>query len=161
MLENYKVEKIIFGGVGFLSDDFKDVVEEKFKKLKGKIVFSKVSVSGKTGINELIKRGIVEKALKGGRISMETEMVEKFFAEISKDGLAVYGPIEVENAINYGAIKSLLVSEKFISDDPKKAEELLDKAKKMGAKIIIISTKHEAGERFSKIGIGGLLRFKV
>ena len=160
LLKAHHVEKIILGGVGFLSEDFKKVLE-KYPELKRKIILAKISVSGKTGINELIKRGIVAKAVKGGRISMETELIEKFFAEISKEGLATYGPNEVKNALDYGAVETLLISEKYIHDNRELAEEILKKAKDSRATIVIISKEHEAGERFSKIGIGALLRYKI
>ncbi len=163
--KNKKVDKIIFGGVGFLSENFKKTLE-KFPELKNKIFLFKISTHGKPGINELIKRGIIEKVSKGGRISEETKLIEKFFEEVSKDGLATYGFNEVKKAIEYGAVETILVSDSYIQKlkEENRFEELnklIDSAEKVGAKVIIISEEHDAGERFSKMQIGALLRYKV
>ncbi len=162
---NNSIDKIVFGGVGFLSENFKKVLE-KFPELKKKIHLFKISTHGKTGINELIKGGAVEKVAKGGRISKETKLVEKFFEEVSKDGLVTYGINEVKKAVEYGAVETLLVSDGYIEKlrEENKFNELnklMEDAEKSGAKVAIISGEHEAGERFSEMQIGALLRYKI
>ncbi len=159
------VNKIVFGGVGFLSENFKKIIE-KFPELKKKINLFKISTHGKTGINELIKRGAVEKVARGGRISEETKLVEKFFEEVSKDGLATYGLKEVKKAVEYGAVGSLLVSDSYIEKlkEENKFDELnnlMENAEKNGASVTIISQEHEAGERFAEMQVGALLRYKI
>jgi len=160
-----KVNKIVFGGVGFLSENFKKTLE-KFPYLKNKIFLFKISTHGKPGINEMIKRGIIEKVSRGGRISEETKLIEKFFEEVSKDGLATYGINETKKAVEYGAVKTLLVSDSYIEKlkEKNKFEELnklMENAEKSGADVMIISQEHEAGERFSKMQVGALLRYKI
>lgn len=154
--KNMNVKKIIVGGVGFFPENFKDILKN-FPELKKKIFVFKISTSGKPGISELIRRGIVEIVVKESRIAEETKFIEKFFEEISKDGLAVYGVKEVKRALNYGAVKVLLISNEFVSN----AEDIISMAEKSKARILIISDKHEAGERFSKFLIGALLRYKI
>jgi len=163
--KNNNVNKIVFGGVGFLSENLKKTLE-KFPELKKKIHLFKISTHGKTGINELIKRGAVEKVMQGSRISEETRLVEKFFEEVSKDGLATYGINEVKRAVEYGAVETLLVSDDYIEKlkEENKFDELnkiMDDAEKNGAKVVIISKEHESGERFAEMQIGALLRFRV
>ena len=163
--DNLNINKIVFGGVGFLPENFKKALE-RFPDLKKKVFIFKISTHGKTGINELIKRGAVEKVVKGSRISEETSLIEKFFEEVSKDGLATYGLNEVKKAVDYGAVEVLLVSDSFIQEAKDKGvydklNKIMEDAEKNGARVVIISNEHEAGERFSKIQIGALLRFKV
>ncbi len=163
--KNKNVDKIAFGGVGFLTENFTKTLE-KFPKLKNKISLFKISAHGKNGINELIKRGAVEKIIKGGRITKETQLVEKFFEEVSKENLATYGINEVKKAVEYGAVETLLVSDAYIqklreNDSFEKLNQLMESAEKNGAKVMIISEEHESGERFSDMQVGALLRFKI
>ncbi len=163
--KNKNVDKIAFGGVGFLTENFKKTLE-KFPKLKNKIQLFKISAHGKNGINELIKRGAVEKIIKGSRIAKETRAVEKFFENVSKDELATYGIKEVKKAVQYGAVENLLISEEYIEELKEKEEfgeldKLMENVEKQSGKILIVSDEHESGERFADIKIGALLRFKI
>lgn len=158
------INKIAFGGVGFLTENFRKTLE-KFPKLKNKIQLFKISAYGKNGVNELIKRGAVEKVVKGSRIAKETSMVEKFFEQVSKENLATYGIKEVKKAVEYSAVEILLISDKYIEElkEKEKFEELdklMESVEKQGGEIMIISDEHESGERFSDMKIGALLRFK-
>ena len=59
-----------------------------------------------------------------------------------------------------GAIETLLVTDKLVRT--KKADGLLEKAKKTKSKFIIISTVHEAGKKLEGLGgVGALLRYKI
>lgn len=164
--EAQKVEKIILGGVGFFTENFEKYIE-KFQKLKKKIFFVKISSSGKPGINEIIKRGEVDRIIKGSRVQEETHLIEKFFAEVSKSSqFVVYGSEDVRKAVEFGAVDTLLVSDYAISRRKEAGtfEEfgnLMADAEKSGAKVMIISEEHESGERFSKIEIAALLRFPI
>ena len=162
--KNQNLSKIVVGGIGFFIEHFKKEAE-KYPHLKNGF-FVKISHSDKTGINELIKRGIVDQVVKSNRISEETKLIEKFFEEIAKKNLAVYGINEVKKAVEYGAVETLLVSDSLINEYKEKEkfhelDNLMASAEKNGAKVKIISTEHDAGERFEKIGIGALLRYKI
>ena len=162
---NKKVERIVFGGVGFLSENFTKILD-KFQSLKKKISIFKISSSGKNGINELIKSGAVEKVVKNSRISDETMIIEKFFAEVAREGLATYGIKEVENAVTYGAVETLLVSDNYIEklkeeNNFDELNKLMESAENSGAKVMIISQEHESGERFAEMQVAAILRYKI
>ena len=149
--------KIILAGPGFAK-------EELFRYLKDSEIGTKnifvdsVSHTGMAGINELLKRGTLERILRETRISEEAKEIEKFFEEIAKDGLAVYGEKEVRKALQLGVLEKLLISTRLID----KYKELLDEAEKTGVKIMLISDSHPEGERFYHFcGIGGFLRFRM
>jgi protein pelota len=163
--KNQNISKIVIGGIGFFTENFKKVIDD-FPLLKKNALLVKISHSDKTGINEMIKRGVVDQVVKNNRISEETKIIEEFFKRIATDGLATYGFSEVEKAVGYGAADTLLVSDSLINEYKEKGkfdrlDNLMVAAEKNGAKIMIISTEHDAGERFERIGIGCLLRFKV
>ena len=89
-----------------------------------------------------------------------TKIVEKLFEEIAKNGNFAYGFDEVKNALDAGAIETLLVTDKLVRT--KKADELLEKAKKTKSKFMIISTVHDSGKKLEGLGgVGALLRYKI
>ena len=99
-------------------------------------------------------------------MAKETQLIERFFAELSKDGLAVYGSEDVKEAIGYGAVETLLVPDTLLQESKESGEydaldTMMQDAEKQGANIMIISSEHEAGERISKIGIAAILRYKI
>jgi protein pelota len=163
--ENQKLNNIIIGSMGFFSENF-DKALEKFPSLRKKITFVKISSTGKSGVNEIIKRGAVESVVKGSRVNQETEIIERFLVEVAREGLAAYGIEDVKEALGYGAVDVLLVPDIFIKDYKEhgkydELDELMQNAEKQGARVMMISSEHEAGEQLSKMGIAALLRFKV
>lgn len=160
------IGKIILGGPGFFAENFEKALERS-ADLKKKIIFVKISTAGKPGINEIIKRGEVDKILKGSRVQEETFLVEKFFGDISKSSqMAVYGTGDVRKAVEFGAVELLMVSDYAIAKHREagtfeEIDKLMQDAEKSGARIMIISDEHESGERFSKIEIAALLRFPI
>lgn len=157
LLKKEKYQAIILAGPGFEPENFLKFVKEKKPKLSGKIFLEKASTTGKSGVQEVIRKS-ANKTLHLTRVAKETQMVEEFLARVGKDGLAVYGPGETGKALEYGAVDTLLVSETKLSE----FEGLMDLAEKQNSKVMVISNTHEAGERFLNMGgIGGLLRFGI
>ncbi|RLF38962.1 MAG: peptide chain release factor 1 [Thermoplasmata archaeon] len=64
-----------------------------------------------TGLRELVN--LVAKKLENLKISHEKKVMDKFFKEIvkKKDSMAIYGEEEVRNALENGAVQTLLLSE--------------------------------------------------
>ena len=93
----------------------------------------------------------------------ETQLVEEVLAELGKDsGLVEYGLKEVEKAVVVGAVKQLLVADKFLLENRDKIEELMQKSEKMGAEVHLINAEHDAGKQL--VNLGGLvavLRYKI
>ncbi len=146
------IETVAIVGPGF--------AKEKIKSgLKGKKAYvDSVSSTGIVGLNEAIKRGILEKVMKDSEISKDTELIEKFFAELKKDGMAVYGREQTKKMLENGAVDLLLISDRTLREN----EDILGIANSMKTKIHIISSKHPTGEQFYNFGgIGGFLRFKM
>ncbi|MBU3904686.1 MAG: mRNA surveillance protein pelota [Nanoarchaeota archaeon] len=143
--------KVIVAGPGFAKENL-------VKHLKIKIMTDSVSHSGEVGLQELINRGTIEKVVISSRITEETLIVEKLLAEIMKDGKAVYGVNETKSAIEVGAIEILLISDMKVRE----MEDLMELADKLKSKVMIISSRHQAGEKLLNLGgIAGLLRYKI
>ncbi len=147
-------------GPGFTREHFVKYVQEKNPKLFNKYYVHSTGHAGLNGIQEAIKIGIIKQITQENRVVFETEQVEKLFEEIKKNGLATYGLIEVEQALNNSAVEKLLITDKLVRTNV--GEKLLDIAKQNNSSFTIINTMHEAGKKIDGIGgVGALLRFKI
>ncbi len=148
-----KVDKFILAGPGFAKDNLYKILPSE---LKSKVLTGDTSVTGKTGVNEAIKRGLVDKVLKESRISKETEMVEKFLELLAKDSKKVtYGKKEVKDAVNAGAVSILLVSDKLVRDE--ETENMMNDVIRLRGEVHIINSDHDAGNQLYQMG--GLFAF--
>lgn len=153
-----ELKYFIVAGPAFAKEELSDFIRQKYRKLAEKISIHPLSQTGEAGLQELLKSGILEKLLKQSRISEETETVENLLSEIGKDGLAVYGLKETQKALEAGAIETLLVSDKKVRE----VEDLLEQAEKQKARILIVSSEHQSGEKLLGLGgVAGLLKYKV
>ena len=163
--KRHKLDKIILASPAFWKEELLKVLQNK--ELKSKIVQATCSSADESAINEVLKREEVQKALKEERVSEELALVEQVLSEISKQGLAAYGMEEVEQAVNAGAVKDLLVTDALIMKlrDEEKFRDLdvlMKLADKSKAKIHIISIEHAGGKKLDGLGgIAALLRFKL
>lgn len=163
--DRYHLDTIILASPAF----WKEYLLEELKddSLRKKITLATCSSATINAIDEVIKRDEVKQILKKDRIAKETRLVEELFKEIAKDNLAAYGFNEVEEAVNLGAVKTLLVADSIIlkyrqENKYNTLEKVMKRAEETGAEVVIISSEHEAGKRL--IGLGGvaaLLRYKL
>ncbi|MCW1296682.1 MAG: mRNA surveillance protein pelota [Candidatus Parvarchaeota archaeon] len=167
IIESEKINNVIIASLNFYLEDFKKIMSSKFSDVSNKSTYCNVSTTGRTGINEVIKLGYVDKIIRDEKISEDTKVMEKLLLEISKDGPATYGIEEVKNALTYGAVDTLLISEKTFMEFKEKnkfdeIEEIIKKAESQRARIMILGDDYEAGEKLIALGgIACLLRFKV
>jgi len=112
----FKQEKdlkgVLIGGPGPLKDKFR---EEEYLdyQLREKVIGTvDTSYIGMQGLQEIIQRG--ESLILEASAVRERKLMEEFFEHLKKDdGLSVYGLDEVKRALDYGAVKTLLISEEF------------------------------------------------
>jgi protein pelota len=161
-LQRHDVKAVIICGPGFTKEDLLAYIKEKDPTTANLCFLEGAGSGGRTGIQEAIKRGAVERAVKESRVSLETRLVEQLFTEVGRDtGLATYGIHEIKKALSLGAVDKLLVSDDLLRRDSR-IEGLMEKTKKIRGNVIIISAEHEAGERLLALGgVAALLRFRV
>ena len=151
---------LVILGPGFVKEAF-----NKFGKTRNPALFKGSLIlgtghGGMTGVQEALKRGIVKQVGKESRVGFETRLVERILEEISKDGLVAYGVQEVLEALNAGAVETLLVTTTLIRG--KKADAHLDLAKQTNVATVVISPVHEAGKKLDSLGgTAALLRYKI
>ncbi|MBS7656757.1 MAG: mRNA surveillance protein pelota [Candidatus Bathyarchaeia archaeon] len=161
-------QSIVVLGVGFIKNEFVRFLENSKPELRKAVVDVKsVNNSGKAGIDEALRSGILNKALKNVRIAEEAEAVEKILERLGKEqATATYGLTEVVKANNIGAVDQLLLTDRKLreaSDEERRVlESLMREVEDKRGKVVIISTEHEAGTKLSSLGgIAALLRFPI
>jgi protein pelota len=147
-----KVDKIVVGGPGFTKQRLENMLSDE---VNDKVLMQDTSVIGKTGLNEAIKRGALDKVVENSRISEESSAVEEFLQTLEKDGLAEYG-VPVKELAEMGAVKKLLITQEKQREEP----EIIERVEQQGGEIQVVHTDHEAGERLENFGgIAAVLRY--
>lgn len=163
--KKYSLDSIIIASPGFWKEDL--MKQLKKEGLKKKIVLATVGGCGETAINEVLKRDEVKTILQQDRISKEMVLVEHLLSEIAKEGKAVYGIEETEQAVNSGAVLDLLVTDKLIQDSIReerfeRLNHIMKTADKQKATVHIISSEHDGGKKLDGLGsIAAILRYKL
>jgi protein pelota len=160
-----KFTRIIIASPSFWKDELMERLKEK--ELKDRIILATASSVSTAGLNEVLRRPEVLSALHDERITEEVRMVEELLDEIAKDGKSVYGPDQVKGAVEAGAVKTLLITERYLKDSREdetfnELEELMRMTEQLKGEVHLISTEHEAGKKLHGLGgIAGLLRYRL
>jgi protein pelota len=159
---------IVIVGVGFVKGDFVRYLQRNADVVAQAVIDVKsVNNTGMAGITEVLRSGVLAKALQHVRIVEETRVVEEVLERLGKSRRDVtYGLEEVKKASNFGAIETLALADKTLreaaDEDRIKLEKLMTETETKGGKIIVISTEHEAGTKLLSLGgIAALLRFPI
>lgn len=160
-----RVQFIILAGPGFAKDDFLSFVRESASEIADKIVIETTTSIGSSGFQEVLRRGAVERVTQELNIAKEARLIEELMAEISKDGPAAYGYDEVNSALQYGAIKTLMVADETLRsmrDEDVDIDALMDGVEQKQGDITVFSSEFEPGQRLLSLGgIAALLRFPI
>jgi len=156
---------IVVAGPGFTKDDFLKYFQEVEPELASKALTEDTSMIGMSGFQEVLRRGAVDRIMQESRIARESALMEDLIREISMDGKAEYGFADVKNALDYGAVETLLIADETLREGREKGEDvdkLLMEVEQAQGKVVVFSTAFEPGEKLHKLGgIAALLRFKV
>jgi protein pelota len=163
--KRHKLDTIILASPAFWKEDL--MKQLKDESLKKKITLATCSSVGKNAIDEVLKRDETKDALKQDRIAKEMNLVEDLLVEISKNNLAAYGIKEVAEAVNAGAVKTLLVTDGLIhklreQERYEKLDNIMRSSENVKADVKIISSEHHGGKQLDGLGgIGAILRYKL
>jgi protein pelota len=144
-----RVKKIVIAGPGFARDDLQNLIKQRCKELLDKIIVDFTYQPGNLGLQELLKKGLIEKITKYSKIAEETNMVERLLDRINKNK-AVCGLEKTKEALANGIVELLMVSDEKIRE----YEDVLDEADKMRCELAIISSEHDSGQKL--LGLGGI-----
>jgi len=155
------VKAVIIAGPGFSKGDFHDFLVQKYSEIAKISILESTGAGGRSGIAEVLKKGIIEKMATEGRVAFEIRKVEDLLSEIGKSSkLVAYGKKEVGEAVQTGAAENLLVIDELVREG--EIEKLMDLTENMGGNVIIISSEHDGGKQLSSLGgIAALLRYPL
>lgn len=152
-----KYERIVLAGPGFEKENLYRYIKKNKPELAQKIILESASSTTVSGVNEVLKKS-GDRLLKQTRAVRETQLIQKIWKEIQKEGKITYGQEQVKKAVEMGAVEKLVISSQALKDN----EDLLKQTENQGGEVEIISTTHEAGEQFLHLGgIAAFLRFRV
>ncbi|WNY25198.1 mRNA surveillance protein pelota [Methanolapillus millepedarum] len=161
---------IVLCGPGFTKDDFLLYFKKAYPELASKAVTEDSTMIGISGFLEVLKKGSIDKIMHESRLARETNYMDDFLKEVAIDGKAAYGPAEVQNAINYGAVETLLVADEKLREERETAdgktvtpiENMMQEAERSQGKVIILSTEFEPGRKLASFGgVAAILRYKM
>lgn len=156
--EMKNLQGILLGGPGPTKEEF--LKEGNLvTALQDKIIAMKdIGYADEHGLKLLVESSA--DVLAGQEIIYEKKILERFFDMLGKQkDKTAYKEKEVEKALNYGAVDTLLLSKKLKKADIKKFEK---KANETSVKVELISVDTEEGVQFWNLGgIGAMLRFEI
>ncbi|MGC8581459.1 MAG: mRNA surveillance protein pelota [Thermoplasmata archaeon] len=160
IIKRHGVRVIALVGPGFFKEVFYNWLKEADYGTSQKCHVFRSSMSGISGVYEVIRSGNIASILKDMHFYKEEEYIDTLMKEISKEGLYSYGFQDIDKALDMNAVSVLLVVEDIIHDE--KVEKMIDKAERQGADLFIFRNNTESGKKLKSLGsIAALLRFKV
>ncbi|HUI39815.1 MAG TPA: mRNA surveillance protein pelota [Methanothrix sp.] len=152
--------QVILAGPGFAKEDLKKLIDSSYPDLAKRITMDDASSIGRSGFQEVLRRGAVKSVLESSRIAQEARLIEDLMREIATDGRAAYGLKEVGTAVNFGAVEHLLVLDELARR--RGVDEIMKDVAAARGKVVIFSSEFEPGERLRSLGgVAALLRFKI
>jgi peptide chain release factor subunit 1 len=152
-----KLKGIIIGGPVPTKEDFMKE-GQLVTKLKELVIGVKdIGQTDEAGLTDLVEAS--KDLLAKQEIIYEKKLLEKFFELLGKGKKAAYKKKDVEKALKFGAVETLILSKKL---GKREAKELGKKAEDISAEVEIVSDETEEGKQFLNLGgIGAILRFEI
>lgn len=138
-----------------------DYLKDNHKDLAKISVVDSTGAGGRNGINEVLKKGTVEKLTSENRVAQEMGAVNNLLENIGKNSSKItYGVKETKNAINLGAVSQLLILDtKIASED---MDGAMDMVENMKGEVMVISSEHDGGKQLESLGgMAAILRYKI
>lgn len=157
--EHQDVDRIIIAGPGFEKENLQNEIQDEYPGLSDMVMVEDASTTGTAGVQEVIKRGAIKRVLQQSRIADEVEAVEDLLAHINKDdGKATYGLDPVEEAVEMGAVETLLINDVLVHQH----EDLMEQVEQMNGTVQIVHEDHDAGKKLASLGgIAAILRYRI
>lgn len=155
------INKLIIIGPGFTKNDYYNYLEDNYSDLAKKSTLESTGSGGHTGIQEVLKSGLVQNLTKDAKVATEISLINKLLEQIGKSSnLVTYGIKQVTNATNMGATEKLLVVDELVRNED--IQKIMNNTENMGGSIEIISSEHDGGKQLQSLGsIAAFLRYPI
>jgi protein pelota len=149
---------LIVAGPGFFKEELAKAIAERAPALVGRLKVLALAESGSQGIQELLRSGAGSSVLRGSVAAEEAALVEALVTALGGGKRAAVGPVEVGEALQAGAVETLLVGESRLPEE--RTSTMLEAARTGRVRVFVVSALGEAGRRLDGLGgVGALLRF--
>ena len=155
------IQNIVIAGPGFVKNDFYDYLKDEHKDLAKMSIVESAGSGGRNGINEVLKKGTVEKLTSENRVAMEMGAINKLLEEIGRNSSKIaYGKKQTKEAINMGAVSDLLILDTKVAGE--NMGEAMDMVENMKGNVMVISSEHEGGKQLESLGgMAAILRYEI
>ena len=168
-LAHLDADAVILAGPGFTKQDALDYIEEEHRDEADRITTVDTSAAGDRGVHEVLKRGAVDEVQKETRISKEATLIDDLTAEIAQGAKATYGPEDVAEAAEFGAIETLLVADDRLRTERQSdgdwsidVNEVIESVEQQGGDVVVFSSEFDPGQQLSNLGgIAAILRYRL
>lgn len=156
--EAKEASALVLAGPGFLKEQLYRRLLEDAPELARRTRVYPTSESGRVGVDELLRSGRASEALRGSVAAEEAEVVERLVKSLAGGVRAAVGKSEVAEAIDAGAVETLLVSETLLADEA--LAPALERAREGRVRVLVVREDVDAGKRLTALGgVAALLRY--
>ncbi|MDO5846610.1 MAG: mRNA surveillance protein pelota [Methanocorpusculum sp.] len=151
---------VVVAGPGFVKDDFVAFAKTKAPEIAGRMLTADTRRTGYGAVQEAIGDGVLARVTEDLQLAREVAAMDELFLRISKNGAAAYGRAEVRQAIDFGAVETILAADSVVRAGA--VSRLIEDAERLGAGVVVLSTEFEPGKRLEGLGgVAALLRYKI
>ena len=151
---------LIIAGPGFVRDDFVKYAKSRGSEPAGRALVIETRRIGRGAVQDVIGAGTLDRLIGDLQLSREVKLMDEVLLRIAQDGAVAYGRQDVSDAIGYGAAEEVLITDTLLHDTG--ITRLMERAEAMRAKVVVLSSRFEPGERLDALGgIAALLRYRI
>ncbi len=156
--EGASATALVLAGPGFLKEALSRRLAETEPELARRTRVFPTSEAGRVGVDELLRSGRASEVLRANVAAEEAEVVERLVEAVAGGRRAAVGRAEVAEAVDAGAVETLLVGERLLVDPEVAA--LVDRAREARARLFVVRSEEAPGKRLAGLGdIAALLRY--
>ncbi len=169
ILARLEVDAIILAGPGFTKQDAYKYLEANHPEVAELTTMVDTAGVGDRGVHEVLKRGAVADVQEATRIEAEADAIDELTKRIAEGAKAAYGPENVAQAAEYGAIEELLILDETLRQERGSdgdwtidVDTIVRTTEQKGGDVTVFSSEFPPGEQLSNLGgIAALLRYRL
>jgi protein pelota len=161
------INNVIIGGPGTTKSKFNNYLQDEWPKHNKIIQIENLSSGSSDGLREILSGKTLDRIASEYQIYQEFEILEEFEKRLSTDiSKIVYSLEDVYNALEQGAIETLLINDNIIRSKnheiASRIKKMLDYVEKTRVNLYIVDFKSDNGKKVKNFGGSiGLLRYSL
>ncbi|MEM2202846.1 MAG: hypothetical protein QXI22_00605 [Sulfolobales archaeon] len=154
ILEEYGVSIVAIGSPGAIAEEIARLIRNAMPRVK--VITDSVSMGGRAGVEEMLRRGTISKILSEQAAIEAEEILRNYIETLSREPERVVVGLEmIHKAAGMNAVKKAAILESLLKGDRATREivnEILALSIEKGYDVIIVPTESPAGERLRMMG---------